>query len=138
MAAKDGIDGVLVPPRRKTSSSRSWILLNSTGHDSILDFDKHAIMHRVQIDARDLRILDPLLSYPSTILGRENAIVLNLEVLAYKIASILLFEDLGFFDCMLILSFLRCVILGFQHIKAIITAEEVSQIFFSLYLGILY
>uniref|UniRef100_J3LSQ0 Magnesium transporter n=2 Tax=Oryza brachyantha TaxID=4533 RepID=J3LSQ0_ORYBR len=47
-------------------------------------------MHRVDINARDLRILDPLLSYPSTILGRERAIVLNLE-----------------------------------HIKAIITAEEV-------------
>ncbi|XP_027166853.1 magnesium transporter MRS2-2-like [Coffea eugenioides] len=38
-------------------------------------------MHRVQIHARDLRILDPLLSYPSTILGREKAIVLNLEIL---------------------------------------------------------
>ncbi|KAM3277987.1 hypothetical protein ACQJBY_045706 [Aegilops geniculata] len=38
-------------------------------------------MHRVDINARDLRILDPLLSYPSTILGRERAIVLNLEVL---------------------------------------------------------
>ncbi|GKE31671.1 magnesium transporter MRS2-2-like protein, partial [Tanacetum coccineum] len=32
-----------------------------------------------EIHARDLRILDPLLSYPSAILGRERAIVLNLE-----------------------------------------------------------
>ncbi|XP_020208158.1 magnesium transporter MRS2-2 [Cajanus cajan] len=91
-------DGSVVPAdpqgmavvKKKTQSSRSWILFDGTGQGSLLDVDKYAIMHRVQIHARDLRILDPLLSYPSTILGREKAIVLNLE-----------------------------------HIKAIITAEEV-------------
>lgn len=79
-----------VATKKKTRSSRSWILLDATGNSTVLDVDKYAIMHRVQIHARDLRILDPLLSYPSTILGREKAIVLNLE-----------------------------------HIKAIITSEEV-------------
>ncbi|KHN05058.1 Magnesium transporter MRS2-I [Glycine soja] len=90
-------DGSVVPTdpqtmvvKKKTQSSRSWILFDATGQGSLLDVDKYAIMHRVHIHARDLRILDPLLSYPSTILGREKAIVLNLE-----------------------------------HIKAIITAEEV-------------
>ncbi|KAH6776899.1 magnesium transporter 9 [Perilla frutescens var. hirtella] len=76
--------------KKKGGGSRSWILLDSSGQEIVLDVDKYAIMHRVQIHARDLRILDPLLSYPSTILGRERAIVLNLE-----------------------------------HIKAIITSEEV-------------
>ncbi|KAG1334082.1 magnesium transporter MRS2-I-like [Cocos nucifera] len=76
--------------KKKTALSGSWMLLDCTGKGTILDADKYAIMYRVQIHARDLRILDPLLSYPSTILGRERAIVLNLE-----------------------------------HIKAIITAEEV-------------
>ncbi|XP_010917591.2 magnesium transporter MRS2-I isoform X1 [Elaeis guineensis] len=76
--------------KKKTAVSGSWMLLDCTGKGTILDVDKYAIMHRAQIHARDLRILDPLLSYPSTILGRERAIVLNLE-----------------------------------HIKAIITAEEV-------------
>ncbi|KAL5988950.1 hypothetical protein ACLOJK_027052 [Asimina triloba] len=90
-------DGHIVPAdpqaaalKKKTAVLRSWILLDCTGECSVLDLDKYAIMHRVQIHARDLRILDPLLSYPSTILGRERAIVLNLE-----------------------------------HIKAIITSEEV-------------
>ncbi|GAB2266142.1 Magnesium transporter MRS2-I [Dionaea muscipula] len=78
------------PPKKKAAGSRSWILLDSSGQGTILDVDKYAIMHRLHIHARDLRILDPLLSYPSTILGREKAIVLNLE-----------------------------------HIKAIITADEV-------------
>ncbi|QCE07580.1 hypothetical protein DEO72_LG9g2600 [Vigna unguiculata] len=82
--------GAMTVVKKKTQSSRSWILIDATGHGSLLDVDKYAIMNRVQIHARDLRILDPLLSYPSTILGREKAIVLNLE-----------------------------------HIKAIITAEEV-------------
>ncbi|XP_009793321.1 magnesium transporter MRS2-I [Nicotiana tabacum] len=63
----------------KTGVSRSWILVDSKGESSILDLDKYAIMKRVPIHARDLRILDPLLSYPSAILGREKAIVLNLE-----------------------------------------------------------
>ncbi|KAL5209215.1 hypothetical protein ABZP36_004838 [Zizania latifolia] len=75
---------------KKRGASRSWILFDAAGEERLLDADKYAIMHRVDINARDLRILDPLLSYPSTILGRERAIVLNLE-----------------------------------HIKAIITAEEV-------------
>ena len=45
----------------------------------MVEADKYAIMRRVSIPARDLRILDPLLSYPSTVLGREKAIVVNLE-----------------------------------------------------------
>ncbi|XP_061353431.1 magnesium transporter MRS2-I-like [Gastrolobium bilobum] len=66
---------------RKTSMSpkSSWIHFDAKGHGSLLDLDKYDIMRRVQIHARDLRILDPFLSYPSTILGREKAIVLNLE-----------------------------------------------------------
>ncbi|KAL1561801.1 magnesium transporter MRS2-I-like [Salvia divinorum] len=72
------------------SHSHMWIVLDSTGQEVVLDVDKHAIMRRVQIHARDLRILDPLLSYPPTILARHGAIILNLE-----------------------------------HIKAIITSEEV-------------
>uniref|UniRef100_A0A7C9D333 Magnesium transporter n=1 Tax=Opuntia streptacantha TaxID=393608 RepID=A0A7C9D333_OPUST len=91
-----GREGYIVPVdsqtglKKKAASPRSWILIDSSGQGTVLDVDKYAIMHRVHIHARDLRILDPLLSYPSTILGREKAIVLNLE-----------------------------------HIKAIITADEV-------------
>ncbi|XP_044465235.1 magnesium transporter MRS2-I-like isoform X1 [Mangifera indica] len=76
--------------KKKTAVSRSWILFDCKGQSTVLDVDKYVIMRRVQIHARDLRILDPMLSYPSTILGRDKVIVLNLE-----------------------------------HIKAIITSEEV-------------
>ncbi|KAA3471212.1 magnesium transporter MRS2-2-like [Gossypium australe] len=76
--------------KKKTAATTIWISMDAKGQSVILDVDKYAIMRRVQVHARDLRILDPMLSYPSTILGREKVIVLNLE-----------------------------------HIKAIITAEEV-------------
>ncbi|GJY15578.1 hypothetical protein Tco_0386000 [Tanacetum coccineum] len=52
--------------------------------------NKHAIVVPKGLPRRDLRILDPILLYPSTVLGRERDIIINLE-----------------------------------HIKAIITAQEV-------------
>lgn len=70
--------------------AREWMVMESGGWSGIEEFGKHAIMKRVGLPARDLRMLDPMLSYPSTILGRERAIVVKLE-----------------------------------HIKAIITANEV-------------
>lgn len=76
--------------RKKGVGVRSWLVLNSLGQSHPKEEGKHAIMRRTGLPARDLRILDPLLSYPSTVLGRERAIVINLE-----------------------------------HIKAIITAQEV-------------
>lgn len=83
-----GGEGIIVPldsfsqPAsliKKTAVSRSWVSVDTSGQSTVLDLDKYGIMKRVSIHARDLRILDPLLSYPSAILGREKAIVLNLE-----------------------------------------------------------
>ncbi|XP_058208848.1 magnesium transporter MRS2-2-like isoform X7 [Rhododendron vialii] len=91
-----GREGFIVPMetqaslKKKTAVSWRWMLMDDSGEGAVLDLDKYDIMRRVPIHARDLRILDPMLSYPSIILGRERAIVLNLE-----------------------------------HIKAIITSEEV-------------
>lgn len=65
--------------RKKGTGVRAWLLLDASGETQVIEAGKHAIMRRTGLPARDLRILDPLLSYPSTILGRERAVVINLE-----------------------------------------------------------
>ncbi|XP_051136370.1 magnesium transporter MRS2-3-like [Andrographis paniculata] len=76
--------------RKKGACVRPWLLMDAGGQAQVVEAGKHDVMRRTGLPARDLRILDPVLSYPSTVLGRERAIVVNLE-----------------------------------HIKAIITAQEV-------------
>ncbi|KAF2301558.1 hypothetical protein GH714_025789 [Hevea brasiliensis] len=53
---------------------RSWIRVDSSGNSQVIEVDKFTIMRRCDLPARDLRLLDPLFVYPSTILGREKAI----------------------------------------------------------------
>ncbi|KAI9123624.1 hypothetical protein K1719_004924 [Acacia pycnantha] len=77
-AATAGIS-VGVNLRKKGTSVRAWLQIDATGQTQVEEVGKHAIMRRTGLPARDLRILDPLLSYPSTVLGRERAIVINLE-----------------------------------------------------------
>lgn len=69
-------------PRRKvmgTAGTRVWLVVSESGQSHLEEVGKHSIMRRTGLPARDLRVLDPVLSYPSTILGRERAIVVNLE-----------------------------------------------------------
>ncbi|CAL9070064.1 unnamed protein product [Musa banksii] len=65
--------------RRKGTVNRAWLVVSDSGRSYHEEVGKHSIMRRTGLPARDLRVLDPLLSYPSTILGRERAIVINLE-----------------------------------------------------------
>ncbi|RZB62311.1 Magnesium transporter MRS2-F [Glycine soja] len=68
--------------RRKgvgTTAVKSWMVVSETGHSRLEDVGKHSIMRRTGLPARDPRVLDPVLSYPSSILGRERAIVVNFE-----------------------------------------------------------
>lgn len=47
----------------------------------LLQADKHAITQQLGVQLRDLRLLDPQLhsSYPSALLCRDKALVVNLE-----------------------------------------------------------
>lgn len=78
-SAVPGISVGAAALRKKATGVRPWLLLDSTGQTQVVEAGKHAIMRRTGLPARDLRILDPILSYPSTVLGRERAIVINLE-----------------------------------------------------------
>ncbi|KAJ4752944.1 Magnesium transporter MRS2-1 [Rhynchospora pubera] len=64
----------------KKTPLHSWIRIEaSTGASSCVSLDKVTIMRQYNLPSRDLHLLDPLLAYPSTIVSREKAIVLNLE-----------------------------------------------------------
>ncbi|KAL6012178.1 Magnesium transporter MRS2-1 [Asimina triloba] len=65
--------------KKRGQSLRSWIRVDVTGASQLIEVDKFTMMRRCDLPARDLRLLDPLFVYPSTILGREKAIVVNLE-----------------------------------------------------------
>ncbi|KAG1368525.1 putative magnesium transporter MRS2-3 [Cocos nucifera] len=69
------------PGRKKASASgvRAWLTVDAAGEARVVEAGRHSVMRRTGLPARDLRILDPQLSYPSTVLGRERAIVVNLE-----------------------------------------------------------
>ncbi|XVE89010.1 hypothetical protein DITRI_Ditri19aG0115800 [Diplodiscus trichospermus] len=65
--------------KKRGQGLRSWILVDTSGNSQVIEIDKFTMMRRCDLPARDLRLLDPLFVYPSTILGREKAIVVNLE-----------------------------------------------------------
>ncbi|XP_038995341.1 magnesium transporter MRS2-1-like [Hibiscus syriacus] len=65
--------------KKRGQGLRSWIRVDTSGSSQIIEVDKFTMMRRCDLPARDLRLLDPLFVYPSTILGREKAIVVNLE-----------------------------------------------------------
>ncbi|KAI5003577.1 hypothetical protein ZWY2020_030737 [Hordeum vulgare] len=85
-------------PRRKAApvASQEWLVVPAAGGQRRGEFGRHRIMEMTGLPARDLRVLDPLLSYPSTILGRDRAIVVNLEhVKAIVTAAEVLVRDPG-------------------------------------------
>ncbi|KAH6798702.1 magnesium transporter 3 [Perilla frutescens var. frutescens] len=65
--------------RSHNLASRSWILIDTKGNSEVVELDKFTVMRRCSLPSRDLRLLDPLFICPSSILGREKAIVVSLE-----------------------------------------------------------
>lgn len=65
--------------RSHNLGSRSWVLIDTKGNSEVVELDKFTVMRRCSLPSRDLRLLDPLFIFPSTILGREKAIVVSLE-----------------------------------------------------------
>ncbi|CAL5199715.1 unnamed protein product [Lathyrus oleraceus] len=72
-----GVDVLEV--KKRGQGLKSWIRVDTSGNSQVMEVDKFTMMRRCDLPARDLRLLDPVFVYPSTILGREKAIVVNLE-----------------------------------------------------------
>lgn len=72
------------PPIKKqltTAHQLKWLVIDRQGNTSVMTSYKNEITQQTGIQLRDLRLLDPKLatSYPSAILCRESALVVNLE-----------------------------------------------------------
>ncbi|KAK9085963.1 hypothetical protein Sjap_026374 [Stephania japonica] len=65
--------------KKKTGGARLWMKFDLMGQSEVLEMEKSAIIKRVSIPPRDLRILGPVFSHSSNILAREKAMVVNLE-----------------------------------------------------------
>lgn len=61
--------------------SKSWLKVDAEGVATMLHADKYRLTHKLGVQTRDLRVMDPNLAttYPSAILCREKALVVNLE-----------------------------------------------------------
>ncbi|KAI6678313.1 hypothetical protein NL676_039109 [Syzygium grande] len=69
----------IIGTRRRQYGSRPGSSSTRLARIQQIDAGKQSIMRRTELSAHDLRILDPFLSYPSSITGRERAIVIKLE-----------------------------------------------------------
>lgn len=56
--------------KKKAGGARLWMRLDRWGQSELLEWDKSAIIRRAAIPARDLRILGPVFSHSSNILGK--------------------------------------------------------------------
>ncbi|TKW04410.1 hypothetical protein SEVIR_7G107500v4 [Setaria viridis] len=65
--------------RRHAGCAGEWAAVSGAGAWRVEAAGKHQLMRRTGLPARDLRALDPALSYPSSIMGRDRAVVVNLE-----------------------------------------------------------
>lgn len=67
--------------KASTVNVRNWLRLDQYGETSMIQADKWKLTHKLGVQGRDLRIMDPSLatSYPSAILCREKALVVSLE-----------------------------------------------------------
>ncbi|XP_078172836.1 magnesium transporter MRS2-F-like isoform X2 [Carex rostrata] len=65
--------------KSSVATVREWAVITSDSESRIEEITKQGLVQRTGLSTRDLRVVDPVLSYPSSILGRERAIVVNLE-----------------------------------------------------------
>ncbi|KAF8758158.1 hypothetical protein HU200_010676 [Digitaria exilis] len=75
-------------PRRRHAAAAAvaaaeWAAVSSSsaasGDFRVEALGKHQLMRRTGLPARDLRALDPALSHPSSVMGRDRAVVVNLD-----------------------------------------------------------
>ncbi|KAF8717133.1 hypothetical protein HU200_026248 [Digitaria exilis] len=79
MERKQQAPALATTRRKGAAASRKWLVVQAAGEPREAELGKHMIMEMTGLPTRDLRVLDPDLSSPSTILVRDRAVVVNLE-----------------------------------------------------------
>jgi magnesium transporter len=66
-----GVGGGVGKGKKKTGGPKLWMRFDRSGGSELVECDKSAIVRRAAIPARDLRILGPVFSHSSSILGKN-------------------------------------------------------------------
>lgn len=84
--------------KKKAGGARLWMRFDFTGKSELVECDKSVIIERAGVPARDLRILGPVFSHSSNILGDfiVNLCSFDLDIFSIVISSF-------FFLCFLVL-----------------------------------
>lgn len=72
-AMVSGGGGAVGKVKKKAGGARLWMRLDRWGQSELVEWDKSAIIRRAAIPARDLRILGPVFSHSSNILGKFSS-----------------------------------------------------------------
>ena len=61
--------------KNRKMGTRTWMKFDATGVSEMFDCDRNGLLKRVTVPARDLRILGPIFSHSSHILGNYSSIL---------------------------------------------------------------
>lgn len=73
----------LTKVKKKTGSARLWMRFDRSGRSELVEWEKNAIVHHAAIPARDLRILGPVFSHSSNILGNRISLSFRFSVMKF-------------------------------------------------------
>lgn len=62
----------IIKAKKKAGGTRLWMRFDRLGRSELVELDRNAVTRRAAIPARDLRILGPLFSHSSNILGNGS------------------------------------------------------------------
>jgi magnesium transporter len=62
---------LVLKPKKKTGGAKLWMRFDRSGKSELVEWEKNTIIRLAAIPARDLRILGPVFSHSSNILGNS-------------------------------------------------------------------
>lgn len=73
--------GTVKASKKKVGGARLWMRFDRWGQSELNEWDKNSIIKRAGIPTRDLRILGPIFSHSSSILGNLTPLYLYVSIM---------------------------------------------------------